>query len=500
MKLSRCVPWLVVGMGCSVVWGEVKLASVFTDHMVVQRSKPVVVWGTATAGRKVTVKFGDHQAEATATGDAKWVVRLGEEKASESPVEMVVSEEGGNTVTLQDVLVGDVWVCSGQSNMGFQLFQVGKGAEAEATDDKLRLLRVPRAVSEEPLEQQDGKWVVCSPKKAWDFSAVGYYFGREIRAREHVPVGMIGAYWGGTAAESWTPKSKLAGPEWTSVWEKDRQMLADYPKRLAAWEAKVKELDDTAKKPDKPLGAESPHRPSVLWNGMVRPVVPMSIAGVIWYQGESNAPRAEQYRALFPTLIEGWREAFGQGDVPFLFVQLANFRSGLDTDAGSPWAELREAQAMALRLPKTGMAVTIDVGDPEKIHPTDKQTVGRRLALVAEHVAYGKALVYEGPTYKAMVAEGNKVRVTFEHADGLMAKGGNVKGFTVAGEDKKFVPAEAAIEGNAVVATLPDGVLKPAAVRYGWTDAPEVNLYNGEGLPAVPFRTDDWPMVTKGRR
>lgn len=507
MKAIRVAAALVLGMSCSAAWAEVKLASVFTDHMVLQRGKPVVVWGTATAGKAVTVQFADEKETANADDSGKWMIRLKSLGASEAGRSLSASEEGANTVTLQDVLVGDVWVCSGQSNMEFGLPRASNAAEAiaGATDDKIRFLVVPHAVSDQPQAEQKGAWVDCTPESAKGFSAVGYFFGKEIRGREHVPVGLVGTYWGGTLCEAWTPPAFLKDPQWEPLFARDREQIAAYPKAKEQWEKSMKQWEAKpdghhGRKPAEPRGPGSQHRPSVLWNAMVAPLTPMSIKGIIWYQGESNAARAEQYRTLFPNMIEGWRDEFKQGNVSFLFVQLANYGARMDSAAGSPWAELRQAQAKALKLPKTGMAVTIDIGNPANIHPTDKQTVGTRLALAAEHVAYGKSgVVYQGPTFESMEVLGNKAIITFDHADGLMAKGGEVKGFAIAGQDKKFVPATARIEGESVVVSAPD-VEQPAAVRYAWAESPEANVYNHAGLPAVPFRTDDWSMATAGKK
>jgi sialate O-acetylesterase len=507
MRSLRGVAAVAVGMACSAAWAEVKLASVFTDHMVLQRDKAVRVWGTAEAGKRVTVKVGGKEESAKADKEGRWSVKLGAAKASATPAEMVVSEEGGNTVTISDVLYGDVWVCSGQSNMAFQLQRAHNAAEAVAgaTDPLIRLLEVPRKTGETPALEQAGKWAVCSPETAKGFSAVAYFFAKDVRAAEGVPVGLVGTYWGGTAAEAWTPKSHLEDSEWAPLWEKDRAHLAAYPAARAKWEEQVKAWEakpaaSRGRKPAEPAGGPSyHHRPAVLWNGMVEPLVPMSIAGAIWYQGENNAPRAEYYRSVFPNMIEAWRDHFKQGDFPFLFVQLANYTTKLDTPEGSAWAELREAQAMALTLPRTGMAVAIDVGDPKDIHPTDKQTIGKRLATVAAKVAYGRDVQAAGPTYRSMDVDGKEATLTFRNAKQLVVKGEKVKGFTVAGADKRFVPAEARVEGNTVVVSSPE-VSKPVAVRYAWKDNPEVSLYNAAGLPMVPFRTDDWPAITAGKK
>ncbi|HZZ42761.1 MAG TPA: sialate O-acetylesterase [Tepidisphaeraceae bacterium] len=505
MKVIQFTAAVVLGMACSFVSADVKVASVFTDHMVLQRDKGINVWGMADAGKKVMVKVGEDEESTKADKEGKWMVKLGKRKASETPVEMKVSEEGGNSETISDVLVGDVWVCSGQSNMEFPLSRAANATEAiaGATDEKIRLLLVPKKVSDTPLMEQAGKWEVCSPETVKRFTAVGYFFAKELREKEHVPVGLVGTYWGGTVCEAWTPDEDLKDAQWKPLWDRDKKQVeeyttvhAKYEEDLKAWKAKPEA--ERGKKPVDGRGENNPNRPGVLWNGMVAPLVPMSISGAIWYQGEANTARAEQYRSIFPNMIEGWRDEFKQ-KAPFFFVQLANYGSRIDSAAGSPWAELREAQAMTLKLPKTGMAVTIDIGNPANIHPTDKETVGKRLAKAAEAVAYGRDVAYEGPTYKSMKVDGNKAIVKFAHAKGLMTKGGEVKGFMIAGEDKKFVPAEAKLDGETVIVTAAS-VEKPVAVRYAWADAPESSLYNAADLPGVPFRTDNWPMATAGKK
>ncbi|HWB52786.1 MAG TPA: sialate O-acetylesterase [Tepidisphaeraceae bacterium] len=496
----RMIAIAVLAMACSA-YSEVKLASVFSDHMVLQRDKAVNVWGTTDPGKTVTVKIGDHSKTTKADSSGKWIVHLDKHKASQTPVTMTVTEAGGNTISISDVLFGDVWICSGQSNMEFQLFKANNAAEAlpAAKDEQLRLLRVPRVASEKPLSEQDGKWTLCSPQTARTFSAVGYFFGKEIREREHVPVGLIGAYWSSTAAESWTPAKYLNGDKWKPLLEHDHELLAEYPEKHQKWEEKMKTLPPGKRKPAEPLGPTNSHLSSVLWNGMINPLIPTTFEGVIWYQGERNASRAQEYRTLFPLLIKAWRTEFGEGKFPFLFVQLAGYgKNRGDSDKGSEWAELREAQTLALKLPNTGMAVAIDIGSADSIHPTDKQTVGRRLALSAEKVAYGQNVESVGPTFKSMKIEGNKIKITFTHAQGLMAKGGVVKGFTIASKDQKFVPAQTTIQGNAVIVSA-ENIQQPVAVRYAWAQYPDVTLYNSAGLPAVPFRTDNWPEVTAGQ-
>jgi sialate O-acetylesterase len=321
---------------------------------------------------------------------------------------------------------------------------------------------------------------------------VGYFFGRELHQKLDVPVGLIHTSWGGTAAEVWTSKRTLDATELL------KPMVENYTKRMESYEkqmAGLKEAAEKAKAEGKPApkAPNKPMMPSCLYNGMIANVLPYGIRGAVWYQGESNASRAKEYQTLFPAMIKNWREDWGQGDFPFGFVQLANYMTRREQPADSAWAELREAQTMTLSLPKTGMAVIIDIGDAKDIHPKNKQDVGKRLALWAQSQVYGKDVVYSGPMYESMKVEDGKVRVSFKHTGGgLEAKGGKLAGFAVAGEDRTFVWADATVDGKTVV-VCSEKVAKPVAVRYAWADNPDCNLYNKEGLPASPFRTDDWP-------
>jgi sialate O-acetylesterase len=341
---------------------------------------------------------------------------------------------------------------------------------------------------------------------------VGYFFGRELHRSLGVPIGLINTSWGGTPAESWTSLDTLTGnADLKPIVDRWNHALAEFPKANEQYQKEFADWKEAAEKakaegktappaPRPPLGPDHPHRAAGLFNGMIVPLVPFAIRGAIWYQGESNAGRAYQYRTLLPAMIQDWREAWGQGEFPFLIVQLANFEARPPQPEGSDWAELREAQTMTLALPKTGMAVTIDIGEAKDIHPRNKQDVGRRLALAAQRIAYGNHLVYSGPVYDSMKIEGSKIRIRFQHVGGgLMAKGDAPLGFTIAGEERNFVPAHATIDGDTVV-VWSDQVSDPVAVRYGWADNPVCNLYNNAELPASPFRTDDWPGLTKERR
>ena len=488
---------------------DVKLPAVIGDNMVLQQGLPVPIWGTAGAGEEITVSIADQKASTTASDKGEWSVKL-KPMAYGGPYEMTIA--GKNKVTLKNVMVGEVWVCSGQSNMQWAVQNSNKGSEevAAAKHPNLRLFSVKLQVSETPLDDTTGSWAECTPEVAGPFSAVAYFFGRELQQKLGVAVGLVHTSWGGTPCEAWTPRDVLMSDvAYRPILDRWEQALKDYPEAKKKHEKAVEQwkLDcEKAKAEGKPepwwpwppLGPGHSSTPSGLYNAMISPVIPYGIKGAIWYQGESNADRAYQYRKLFPDMIKSWRRDWGQGDFPFLFVQLANF--GWPPPDDTQWPELREAQTMTLKLKNTGMAVAIDIGDAADIHPKNKQDVGKRLGLAAEAIAYGRKIDYSGPIYRSMAVENDSIRVMFSHAaDGLVAKGGILRGFTVAGEDKKFVPANARIEGNSVVVSSP-AVKKPAAVRYAWTTNPECNLYNKADLPASPFRTDTWPGKTAGKR
>jgi sialate O-acetylesterase len=469
---------------------ELKLHALFSDGMVLQSDFACPVWGTVEPGEELSVSIAGQKKTTKAGADGKWSLKLDPLKAG-GPHELVVA--GRNSVTVHDVLVGEVWICSGQSNMEWVVNNSNNPAEekAAATFPKIRHYLVPKRMETAPVSDVGGSWKICSPESVGGFTAVGYFFGRELHQKLNVPVGLIHTSWGGTAAEVWTSKRVIDSTEGL------KPMAESYPKKLEAYEKQVAsnaEAAAKAKAENKP-GPKGIHPtvPALLYNGMIANIIPYGIRGAVWYQGESNASRAKEYQTLFPAMIKNWREDWGQGDFPFGFVQLANFMARKEQPADSAWAELREAQTMTLALPKTGMAVIIDIGDAKDIHPRNKQDVGKRLALWAQSQVYGKDIVYSGPLFESLKVDGGKARVSFKHAGGgLVAKGDKLSGFAVAGEDRVFVWADATIDGNAVVVSS-DKVQKPVAVRYAWADNPECNLYNKEGLPASPFRTDDWP-------
>ncbi|MEZ6045925.1 MAG: sialate O-acetylesterase [Planctomycetaceae bacterium] len=488
---------------------DVKLPNIISNNMVLQQGLELPFWGTADAGEEVTVTVGDQTATITANDAGKWSVKIPAIKEF-GPV--AVSVAGRNTINIENVIVGNNWVCGGQSNMEWSVERSANPQEeiANAKYPEIRMFKVPHTVSGTALETHDGEWVVCSPETIASHSAVGYFFGRELLKKTGQPVGLIESNWGGTPAESWTSMGKLESVDelkpildrWDGILASNDEILKKHQEQVEAWKQAVEKAKAEGKEAPRQPGlgfhAGHPHRPASLYNGMIAPLTPYAIQGAIWYQGESNAGRAYQYRTLFPVMITDWREKWGQGDFPFYFVQLANFMAVKDQPEESAWAELREAQSMTLSLPNTGQAVIIDIGEANDIHPKNKQDVGYRLAQIALHDVFGKTdLVYSGPTYKSMAVEGNKIRLSFDHlGGGLVAKGDEaLKGFAIAGEDQKFVWADAKIEGDTIVVSASE-VSAPVAVRYAWADNPICNFYNAAGFPASPFRTDTWKGVT----
>ncbi|MCC7493846.1 MAG: hypothetical protein IT204_15935 [Fimbriimonadaceae bacterium] len=500
--------WLTALLAVSAGSATVVPNPLFSDHAVLQRGKPIPVWGHAAPKEAVTVTLAGQTASTTACSceEGCWMVRLPALPAG-GPYELTIS--GSNTIKVQDVLIGEVWLASGQSNMAMTLsgcFEAEKHIAA-STDGQLRLLTVPRKSAIEPLEQADLKWAASDPTTTPSFSAVAYWFGAKLRRDLGVPVGLINTSYGGTPAEAWTDYGTLF------LDPKLRPLTANFEKTLMDWPARIKQFNDVAlpkwkddvaaakaagkpapRQPGQPMGPTHQSRPAGLFNGMVAPLLPYAVAGAIWYQGEANASRAAEYKTLFPTMIRNWREEFGQGDFPFLFVQLAPYMKIVDQPQESGWAELREAQLHTLRnVPNTGMAVITDVGEEADIHPKKKLPVGERLALAALRLQYGWKNEWLGPLYRGIRIEGSAIRVEFEHArSGLRTDGQPLTGFTIAGADRVWHKATAQIVGREVCVSSP-AVREPVAVRYGWADFPVVNLWNKAGLPATPFRTDNWP-------
>jgi len=485
----------------AAVSAQVTLPRILASHMVIQRDLPVHIWGTAAPGEKVSVSFRGETRSTEAGQLGRWSVYLTPGTAG-GPFQLAVkgtpAAAGGNaapaqTIALEDVLVGDVWVASGQSNMEFEMLKAATAAVdlPHSANPRIRLLTVKHQSAEYAQDDVDTDgWAASSPETARDFSAVAWYFAREIEARERVPVGVIESAWGGTMAESWTRLTALGEDAALAPLFVSRGRLTDRQSDAMLEEKLWLKLRDEARTEGRPEPAFSGVPPLSMWapgllyNGMIAPLTPFPIRGVIWYQGESNSAveRAPLYNRLFRTLIEDWRRQWGEGDFPFLFVQIANFKSSPAED----WAALREQQLKALELRNTAMAVTIDIGNPDDVHPTDKLDVGMRLALAARCLSYGEAIEYSGPIFRQATPEGKSIRVWFNHGEGLEAKGGELTDFEVAGGDGKFSPATARIDGATVVAASPS-VAEPVFVRYGWANSPRCNLFNGEHLPASPF-------------
>jgi sialate O-acetylesterase len=481
---------------------DVKLPAILADHMVLQQGADIHLWGWADPGERIAVAFADQKAETAADENGRWAVRLRSMKAG-GPFDLVV--QGRNTITCTDVLVGEVWLCAGQSNMGVLVRDAAEAdrALAEAEGRPMRLFTVGTRVADEPAADVDGRWVLCRSETVADFSAVGYFFGRDLAEHLRVPVGLICASLGATRIAAWaSPEALRTDPAFQKAVAREPQILQDYVKNLAEAKAHWRQEADKARAEGRPVPPPpgepsavdldlrtSPGRPGGCFNGMVAPLIPYALAGIIWYQGESDVNWPQEYRQLLPALITDWRRLWGQGNLPFLFVQLANFGAPAVRPEKSDYAELREAQQMALALPQTGMAVAIDLGEADNIHPKNKQEVGRRLVLAARAVAYGEPIEYSGPIVQSAVREGGKVRLSFSHVgSGLVAQGDKLSGFAIAGEDRKFAWADARIDGDTVL-VWSDRVARPAAVRYGWADNPECTLYNREGLPASPFHS-----------
>lgn len=472
MRLVACMfKWSLGLLSClflapSTVQAEVTLNSLFTDHMVLQQQANVPVWGRARPGEAVTVSFKQQTVKTTADAAGKWLVKLAKEPAG-GPYVLRVA--GDNALVVHDVLVGEVWLCSGQSNMERQLGPrppqlplVAWEQERDAANYPLiRQYTVPQRYAPDKLDDAHGSWQVCSPQTVVDFTAVGYFFAKNLYNERKVAIGILNASFGGTPAEDWMSQSALAAnPELAGF-------VSNYAARMnlgQGWHPTGEQL-------------------SGLYNGMINPLLPYALKGVAWYQGESNNGRADQYGSTLAALINNWRQDFNQGDFPFLIVQIAPYKGTRP--------ELRDGQlAVTRQVPNTALIVTTDCGDANDIHPPHKQPIGERLARAARALAYADKIEYSGPRYLSLRAQGSQLELRFSHTDrGLLAKGGPLKGFTIAGEDQQFMPATAVIRGKSVV-VYSDQVKHPVAVRYGWSDVPDTNLYNAAGLPASPFRTD----------
>ncbi|MBC7889768.1 MAG: sialate O-acetylesterase [Ferruginibacter sp.] len=513
---KKYISILICCLGTLNIYANVKPASPFGDHMVLQRNSKVPVWGMADPGEKVTLVFNKQTVTATANAGGSWMINLAKLSAG-GPYTMTIT--GNNSITFSDVYVGEVWICSGQSNMDMTVakedrYWCGVVNEAEevaaANYPLIRVFDTDFTPSATPQNDVTGKWELVSPQTVGHLSAAAYFFARDIQKKIKVPVGLITTAFGASTAEAWVREEALLNDpackplvdnfkEKLNKYLSDKEAQAKYKAEQEKWKKDAEVAKAAGKNP--PRGPRNPdpvrdqHNASVLWNGMVKPLVPYAIRGALWYQGESNSPTAKIYRQIMETLITDWRAQWGQGNFPFLYVQLANIGKTYDSlpARGGSEAIKREAQLQNLSIPNTAMAVAIDNADPtdmNNVHPKNKQEIGRRLALAALAAVYGKKVAYSGPVYDKMKVEGSNIRLYFKQLNGgLLAKDGLLKSFAIAGEDKKFVWASAAIEGKTIVVSSSD-ITNPVAVRYAWGTNPPASLYNKANLPASPFRTD----------
>jgi len=493
---------------------DVVLPPLISENMLLQHSKPVI-WGKADPEEKITATLGTASLTVAADHDGGWRIEF--PPIAPGPVgDLVVS--GKNTLTVRNVAAGDVWVASGQSNMNFAVDGVLNSREeiSRADNPEIRMFTVSRKVSHDPLDSVSGRWEICSPESVAHWSAVAFFFARQLQRDLGKPIGVISSSWGGTTLQVWTPAEVIdADPEfkeifrdrWLAQIAKSQAAAAErYRIKLSEWEKAAEESKASGSpepaKPSEPPKPEGSHLPSALYNGMIFGATRFPIKGAIWYQGESNANDADHYEKFLAAMIASWRKAWNIGDFPFLIVQLANYMPRREDPADSFWANLRDAQRRtALSVPNTGLAIAIDVGEAANIHPRNKQEVGRRLALVAEAKVYNRPIVFSGPMFKEAKFNSGQAQIFFQPGSAIglaTSDGGKIKGFALAGGDRKFFWAEARIVetpgGPAIEANAP-AVPNPVAVRYAWADNPDCNLVNGDHLPACPFRTDDWAQI-----
>ncbi len=506
MKHIHSLAFIILFALDAILRADVTLAPLFRDGAVFQRGKPVPVWGLAKRGEKITATFAGQTHETTAGRDGRWMVRLSPLRANARPSELVV--KGDNELRVRDILVGEVWFCSGQSNMNWPV-KLSMNADAEiaaANNPLIRCFGVRNEVEETPQFDTKGEWLPATPEHVNEFSAVAYFFARELQPYINMPVGLVKGTPGGSSIEAWMSIEALGGqPSFDEIMARRQKVLAEFPAKKAEYDKAMiawKESYDNATaagdpfnepRPRVPEGPKSRNAPAGLYNSNVHPFLPYAIRGFLWYQGEANASRYADYRNLFPAMVRQWRRDFQQEDAAFYFVQLANYNVRNDP-SGQQWAFQREAQMSALKLPGTAMAVAIDIGEENDIHPKNKQEVGRRLALIARHHLHGESAEVdgEGPRAIAFDIKENEIRVRLSKAEsGISMRSGRIYDLEVAGRDREFRPAVARIEGDTLVVSSSDAA-KPAAVRYLWRNAPDATLFNGDGLPVAPFRSDDW--------
>jgi sialate O-acetylesterase len=501
--------WLLTLVSC--LRAELKLPAIIGDHMVLQQKQANPIWGWDTPGTRITVTFAGQRHKAGAGADGKWMVKLDPVAANAVPQTLAI--QGSSIRTIEDVLVGEVWMCSGQSNMQWEIQNTYTGdVEGAATKHQnLRLLSVPQVGTQELQNDFKGQWEAANPETVKKFSAIGLIYGRYLHEILGVPVGLIDNAWGGSSAEAWIRRTTIEqDPRFKLLQEaavkQETTLLsaagkAAYEASLAKWTTD----NDKAKAENKPAPRQpvnwlaGNHRPGNIFAGVVHPTLGYGIKGVIWYQGESNASRAYEHAELFPFLIEQWRQEQGQGDFPFYWVQLADFKAEKAGPGESDWAELRETQTKTLKLPNTGQAVIIDLGEGRDIHPRNKYDVATRLVRWALVKDYGMKFPYRSPEYRSLAISGNKATITID-CFGSTLRAFDVPeavGFAICGEDKVWHWATGKITGDNQVEVWSDAVAAPVAVRYAWADNPRCNLFSKEGLPVTPFRTDDFEMITK---
>ncbi len=515
--LGTLVCVIALSLGAQMAFA-LELPNIFASKMVLQRDKPVQVWGTAQAGSSVQIQFADQTVKATADDKGHWQAALKAMPANTNAQTMTVTGDG-KTISFDDILIGEVWICSGQSNMAWTVGRSNNAQEeiASANHPLIRLCRVANTIAAEPQDNANINWSHCTPKSVSGFSAVGYFFGRHLMENLNVPVGLIHTNWGGTPAEAWTStptlqntkglehlipnaqKSEERYPEYKANWEKK---MAEYNEKLAKWKQENPGKPASQFKVRKPRAPRAPGKnpryPSVLFNGMINPLIPYTIQGAIWYQGEANASRPDEYRLLLSTMIKDWRDLWGQGDFAFGIVQLANFHGQKTQPDNSGWTNLQNAQLyVSQTVPNTGLAVINDIGAAKNIHPTNKQDVGKRLALWALHDVYKTVSSnWTGPLFESAQVDGNKITITFKHVDGKLTThdGQAPAEFTICGEDQKWVNAQAKITSNNTVEVWADGINQPYAARYAWQDNPvNPNLTDGSKLQVSCFSTIDIP-------
>ena len=514
--LARFSVFTVLLLTATSVRANVSLPDVISDGMVLQQKQRVPIWGNADPGETVTVRFAGQSKKTTAFPDGKWIIKLDPLPANATPATMIVS--GKNTIELKNILVGEVWLVAGQSNMQRLLSETANGEAAVAAADRplIRLFNVSRQVAFKHAPSPLARWQVCSPQTVKDFSAAGYYFGVELEKELRVPIGLINSSYGGSQAEAWTPVEYLLASddlrptvERTKIWDEERpRVRGEYDEALKKWRAEADKAVASGARP-----TPSPSVPDALreyriassiYNGMIAPLIPFYIRGAIWYQGESNEARAQQYGILLPAMIRAWRERWGQGNFPFGIVQLPNYRDQKPEPADEPWSHLREAQRRtAMNTANTGLIVTIDIGEARDIHPKNKLDVGKRMARWALVDIYGRKLTKSGPVFREAKNAGSKIVVKFDEAGaGLKIRDGDkLDEFAIAGADHKWYWANAKIAGKDAIEVWSDAVPQPVAVRYAFNNNPRhPNLTNETGLPAAPFRSDNWPGPTDGKK